>query len=331
MKRCNRQHPRYFYLLLFCFLTMNCSGNKLQETNEFEIIRFDQDLYAYLTGEDGTEFLRKHSLFLQEYGEKVIHIGNSDSLGFANRLKQFFSEPTLMGIYRDEQAKYSTIESIKEELTQGFHGFFENFPEVKKPKIYMHVSGLNQNVIVSDDILSLSADKYLGADYPPYQHFFYDYQRQLMSPDRIVPDFLLGFMLANFPFEGKDDVLLDRILYEGKLRYILSVLLPGRKDWEYVGYNREQYEWCVQNEFNIWKFILENKHLYHPDYKTTQQYIREAPYTALLPSDSPARVGIWLGYRIIVSYMDQNPSVTLPQLQKQVDYQELLKQSRYRP
>ncbi|MCC8146517.1 MAG: gliding motility protein GldB, partial [Bacteroidales bacterium] len=300
-------------------------------SEDYVIVRFDKELYRYLTDKSNSGFLSDHQTFLKEYGEKVIYIGGPDSLGFQTCLEKFFSEPTLMSLYKDEQTKFSDIEVINQELAIGLSLFLTNFQEVKKPQIYMHVSGLNQNVIVTDEILSISADKYLGLDYPLYQEFFYEYQRQLMTPDRMVPDYLLGFMMANLPFEGNDEVLLDCILYEGKLRYILSRLLPERNVWEYVGYNKEQYEWCIMHESRIWKSILENQHLFTPDYKTTQQYLREAPYTALLPSDSPGRVGVWVGYQIINAYMKQYPSTSLVQLMQQVNYQELLKLSKYKP
>jgi hypothetical protein len=314
-------------------LLFSCSGKKVygEPNPDLQIIRFDESLYQYLVQNENEEALSGYTSFLDEYGEKVIYIGKSDSLGFYERLRTFFSEPTLTKLYQDEQAKFADIKAINEELSYGMETLLAEFPSLKQPKIYMHVSGLNQNVIVTDEILSLSADKYLGADYPLYQDFFYDYQRQLMSLDRIVPDYLLGFMMANFPFEGNNEILLDQMLYEGKLRYILSCLIPVREVWEYVGYTKEQFSWCKDHESKIWKTILQNQHLFTPNYVTTSQYLKEAPYTASLPTESPGKVGIWLGYRIIASYMEKHPQTTMLELINKTDYNELLKQSKYKP
>jgi hypothetical protein len=324
---------RLFFIFSVCFLFACCSGKKVcGEVNpEFQILRFDKDLYGYLVNNDSAGFIEAYKPFLDEFGKNVIYVGGVDSIGFDDRLKKYFSEPTLMGLYADEQKKFSDLTAINAELSQGLETLIRYFPTLKQPKIYMHVSGLNQNVIVTDDFLSLSADKYLGADYPLYSDFFYEYQQQLMSPDRIVPDYLLGFIMANFPFQGNEDVLLDRILYEGKLRYILSLLIPDRQTWEYVGYNEQQYSWCKENEAGIWKFLLENKHLFTPDYLTTNQYLKVSPHTAFLPAESPGRVGEWLGFQIINAYMKHNPDTSLPELIAKVDYQELLKLSKYKP
>ncbi|MDR0428268.1 MAG: gliding motility protein GldB [Dysgonamonadaceae bacterium] len=333
MNKLIQNNIRFCCLILFSVLTFSCSGNKTPNADDsaFKIIRFDNELYRYLNDKKNNSFLSEHFLFLNEYGEKIIHTGRPDSLGFETRLNNFFSEPTLMSLYKDEQEKFADITEINIELSQSLALFFDHFPEIKKPQVYMHVSGLQQNVIVTDDILSLSVDKYMGMDYPLYQKFFYDYQRRLMTPERIVPDYLLGFMMANFPFQGNNDILLDRMIYEGKLRYILSRLLSKRNYWEYVGYNPEQYEWCRENGSRIWKYILENQHLFTPDYKTTIQYLREAPYTSLLPSESPGQVGVWMGFQIVASYMKHFPDTSLNHLMTLTDYQDFLKKSKYKP
>lgn len=312
---------------------MGCSHKKAfsESNSDLQIHRFDTFLYQYLTQNSGNEALTGDTAFLNEYGEKVIYIGKTDSAGFDERLRNYFSEPTLMQLYKDEQAEFADISAISTELFSGMEILLQHFPALHPPEIYLHVSGLNQNVIVTDEILSLSADKYLGAGYPLYQDFFYEYQRQLMTPDRVVPDYVLGFLMANFPFKGNDEILLDRMLYEGKLRYILSQVLSQRKIWEAVAYTPEQYNWCTERQSKIWKSVLENQHLFKPDYRTTSLYLNEAPYTATLPTDSPGRAGIWLGFQIIVTYMENHPETSWVELMNNIDYPELLKQSKFKP
>lgn len=297
-----------------------------------EIIRFDKALYEYLTNASSSDDdLIAYADFVDEFGKNVIRIGSIDSIGFYERLRNYFSEATLRKLYADEQLAFEDTGSINKELSYGIEALLEAFPRLNRPYIYMHVSGLEQNVIVTDSILSLSADKYLGEDYPLYAYFFEDYRRRLMTRERVVPDYLLGFMMANFPFEGRADVLLDRMLYEGKLRYILSCLMPDREKREAVAYTEEQYDWCLSNEKNIWMLILENKHLFEPDYVVTDKYLREAPYTSALPVESPGRAGIWLGFRIVSSYMKQNPKTSWADLMSLTDYQRLLQDSKYKP
>lgn len=311
-------------------LIAGCSERKAygEETN-VDIIRFDKQLYTYLTQDDVQAYDRMDQVFLAELGEKVLKIGAIDSVGFYDRLRAYFSESTLMGLYADEQKDIVDISSIEKELSVGMNLLLEAFP-LKRPRVYMHVSGLEQNVIVTDEILSLSADKYLGENYLLYQHFFYDYQRCLMTVDRMVPDYLLGFLMANYPFRGNPDVLLERMLYEGKLRYVLSLFLPERKEWESLAYSKEEFAWCLNNESSIWKAIVEHKHLYTPDQRVTMQYLNDAPYTTTLPNESPGRVGVWVGYRIVSAYMKRHKQCSPADLMA-LDAQTLLKGARYKP
>jgi len=319
--------------LTACLLLLACSPKKVRSESypEEPIVRFDSVLYQYLTQNQADEALDGYRTFLDEYGEKVMGIGRSDSAGFYDRLKNYFSEPTLMQLYGDEQARLSDISAIRAELLSGMETLLQHFPELRRPKIYLHISGWGQNVIVTDEMLSLSADKYLGTDYPLYGEFFYEYQRQGMSPDRMAPDYLLGFLMANFPFQGNEEVLLDRMIYEGKLRYILSQLLPERKAWEYTGYTQTQYAWCNEQRDRIWKSMLENQHLFRPDYLIASAYLNDAPTTSTLPSDSPGRVGIWLGFQIVVSYMENHPATDWQALMNRTDYAEFLKEARFNP
>ena len=325
---------KIFFLFFLCFIGVSCAGHKvIVEINpDLNVKRFDVDFYKYLNKQVTAENLSdQYKPFLELFGTQVIEVESPDSIGFYERLNSFFSEPDLMSLYKAQQEKFIDFDFVDKELNPALTTILKEFPNLKQPNVYVHVSGLNQSVIVTDEVLSLSADKYLGTDYPFYQRFFYDYQLQNMTSARIVPDYLLGFMMANFPFEGNQDVLLDRMLYEGKLRYILSRLLPKRTPWEYVAYTKEQYSWCDKHEADIWKTILENEHLYASDYMRVTQYINEAPHTTVVSPQSPGRLGVWVGFKIVSSYMKKHKEVTLADLMKFTDASDLLKEAKYKP
>lgn len=320
------------FLLTLCFF-FNCSERKVygDENPELFIQRFDTDFYQYLVGNELDTCLNKYKDFLPVFGGNILNLGAPEDPDFYAKLKNYFSNPAILDLYKTEQDLFPDISATNSELSRGLDYLLKQFPNLKQPKVFMHVSGWEQKVVVTDDILSLSADFYLGEDYPYYKNFFYDYQRKHMNPDRMVPDYLLGFLMANFTFEGKNDVLLDRMIYEGKLIYILSRLMPDRQVWEYIGYTKDEYLWCSNNQEKIWKTILENQHLYTPDLLITSQYLKDAPHTAFLPTESPGRVGVWVGYQIVIAYMKQNSDTTLVELMEKTDYQEFLKESKYKP
>ncbi len=320
-------------LYLSCVFLFGCTERKVYgEEAIITIHRFDKDLFEYLSGEKSQEdLLQDHRRFLDLYGENILGIGNSDSTGFFNRLTEYFSHPLLKQLYQDELKAFADISETEKLVSSGFQFLQSSFDSIQIPELYIHVSGLIQNIIISDKFLSVSADKYMGENYPLYTDFFYDYQRRNMVPERIAPDYLLGFLMAEYPIGSTGETLLDRMLYEGKLRYILSLALPSYSETGIIGYTDEQDEWCRKNESRIWKSILQEKHLYTQERLMIDKYIQDAPHTAFMPDSSPGRVGIWTGYRIILAYMKQAPQTSLQELIKNTDSQGILKISKYNP
>ena len=306
--------------------------NNFQRNSNLNIVRFDIDLFRYLKKQLPLDSLIiHHKFFLKVYGEQVIGIGKPDSEDFYNKFNKFFTEPTLMSLYEDEQFRFKDLRYIENELSPALEAIYMEFPTLIRPTVYAHVSGLNQNVVVTEDILSISLDKYMGANYSFYKRYFYDYQLQKMTPDRIVPDYILGYLMANFPFKGNEDILLDRMIYEGKLRYILTRLLPHRTTRDCLSYTEDQHSWCEKNHSQIWRSILRNNHLDSPDYMTTAKYLNNASHTVTISTDSPGGVGIWIGFQIVDSYMKNNPGTTLSKLMNLSNAQQFLKDSKYKP
>lgn len=324
---------RYYSLLLCCLFFIGCGEKRAYgEESGIKILRFDRDLYSYLSGEmPQEELLEAHKEFLDLYGEAVVGIGKSDSAGFFPRLNSFFSHAALRQLYKDQLETFSDLSGVEDELSSAFEFLKLSFDSLSIPAIYIHTSGLNQNMIVSDRFLSISADKYLGEDYPLYVDYFYDYQRQQMTPQRLAPDLLLGFLMSVFPPHPNGETLLDGIVYEGKLRYLLSLALPGYSDAEIIGYTTAQEEWSEQNEGQIWKRMLEEKHLFSKDKLLIGKYINDAPYTAPISDLSPGRLGVWTGFQIVKSYMKEAKGQSLQDLMNHTDAQEILRISKYKP
>ena len=50
-----------------------------------------------------------------------------------------------------------------------------------------------------------------------------------------------------------------------------------------------------------------------------------------MPSNSPGKVGAWLGWQIVKAYMKENPNTTLKELIAIKDGQKILTGSKYKP
>ena len=44
------------------------------------------------------------------------------------------------------------------------------------PMIYTQISAFNESIVLSDSVLGISLDKYMGEDYPLYKRFFFKFR-----------------------------------------------------------------------------------------------------------------------------------------------------------
>jgi gliding motility-associated lipoprotein GldB len=296
------------------------------------IVRFDQDLFQLILL-DSPELQEKmtveYPVMLKVIGLSIPEIQDSQRDDFFDRLVNYYSEPTLNKLYSEALKIYENIETVEVGLGGGFQYLKSCLPSMQIPTVYMHISGLRQNILVADNLLSISIDKYLGFDYPLYEDFFYDYQRRKMTPEYIVPDYLKAWLLSEYPFEGNDRVLLDRMIYEGKIKYIIHNALPQVLPEILLGYTSGEYQWCKKNEKSLWRTIIEESHLYTPDAATTAGYFADRP-SDFISNEAPGDLGSWIGWQIVSKYMDKT-KMSIEELMKNTDYQEILTKSRYKP
>lgn len=327
---------KYIYTLSLLALSLTaCRGQGAADpsaTVPLPIGRFDKALFRLIDSGDTTLFdplRREYPAMLELLGKGVLNMQSPDQPGFREKLMRFYSEPTLKQLYRDAIARYDTVADLEETLGRGFAYLHSQFKEMPQPALYMHVSGFNQNLLAGDSLLSLSIDKYLGKGYPLYDTFFYDYQQQTMQRENVVPDYLAGWLMSEYPFEGNENVLLERMIYEGKIKYVLSRALPELSPAVWMGYTPEQLAWAEANEAAVWHALIERKHLYTPDHATTARYFDPAP-ASFLADEAPGNLGCWIGYRIICRYMEES-STTPETLMRLSDAQEILTRAKYKP
>ncbi|MDR1524900.1 MAG: gliding motility protein GldB [Tannerella sp.] len=321
--------------LFFCGCNRKSSG-RIDAAGRVHINRFDSALLQWIDSDDPAilaQIKRTYPRMLDVLDKALFQRTSPDSSVFFDNLINYYSEPTLHSLYKDAVGRYAAdspeMTRTAEELSHGFMRMQMLFPSMRTPAVYMHVSGLQQNVIVADSLLSCSIDKYLGADYPLYKDFFYAWQRKSMIPERMAKDCLKAWLKSEYPYRGKDNVLLDRMVYEGKIIYVLEQL---GKDYNYrniMSLTEEEYKWCLDYEAALWTTMIERKHLYTPDITTASKYFQPSPST-FISEKAPGDLGCFTGYRIVQKYMKRTKS-SCEELMNNNNVQDLLKESGYKP
>ena len=327
----------------FIFLILLCGcGNKYQyipkdiEQVEVKIVRFDSAQLAVRPDsvrQDIEQLYADYEEFMPMFVEGILQLPIEDTAYFCEMYARFLTD-TMMGFAQTNakaQAMFADVDSLQEALNMGFSRLHYLYPEWEIPTLYTFVSGFNSSVMYHENIIGVGIDMYLGNDYPYYNQVVYDYQKYTMRKACVAGDVLSIYMAYNMPFNSKYNRLLEQMIFRGKQLFLLAQLLPNEPAWEVMGYSKEQWQWCEQYERAIWNRIMEKRDLFRTESSVVSSYMKDGPFTAQVTQDSPGRLGVWVGWRIVDSYMRNNEHITIQELMSEGDAQKILEQSFYKP
>jgi len=230
---------------------------------------------------------------------------------------------------------YPEVHNIEADLQEAFRHYLYYFPQKKVPAVFTCITGFNNSIITGDSVLAISLDRYLGADceyYPRLQ--IYDYISAKMTPENIVPDCMYGWASSEWDFSTLNyqaDNVLSEIIHYGKLKYFEKCMLPEKPDELIFGFTSDQMRFCRNNESQMWQYLVEKDLLFNTEQFTIRKLTGEAPFTSYFTKESPGKAAVWIGFKIIESYMAKNPGVTMDSMLKNTDVQGILSGSKYSP
>ena len=328
------------FLLLVCgsLLLFACSRNPFKvdlsnTTIDFKYDRFGDDLFAIKNDvAAGLPALEtKYPDVLPLFTASVITIGMPGDSAFTEILQSFVQD-TLMNSVKKKVDEQIDQDKLAADLAQGFRYYHYYFPKRTIPEVFGTVSGFNQSIIMTDKLMGIGLDKYLGRDCDYYPRLGVpQYQCMNMHPAKIVPDAMYAWASTEFPFEGYGPHLIDRMIYEGKMLYFLDALLPDTPDTLKIGFTKAQLDFCYEKEEAMWTYMIQYKLLFSTERMDIKRYVDDSPYTSSFTDKSPGRTGAWLGWQIVKTYMKKNPEITIQELLEDKDTKKILNSSGYQP
>ncbi|WP_298892271.1 gliding motility lipoprotein GldB [uncultured Psychroserpens sp.] len=270
----------------------------------------------------------------------------SDQLGTLKKAFPFlFSKRTPDSIWINRMN-----DTIQKELHQATHVTFGDFKEesndiealfqhlkyydkaFSEPKVVTLTNFVKyrEKLIVTDTIVLIAIDNYLGSN-----HEFYSgipkYLAENMRPSQIVVDLAKAYSEKQI-FQSQKRTLLDEMVFFGKQLYFKDKMIPFKTDAEKIGYRPDQLEFAKLNENVIWTEFVEKEMLYNTDSSLSARFIADAPFSKFyleLDSQTPGRLGQYIGWQIVRAYMKNN-DVSLQQM-LQTDAAEIFNKSNYKP
>ena len=306
------------------------------QTNvNLSVLQLETDLF--LAAEDGISvedvamLKEKYGAFFELFSSQIIGLGSTDNPSFPVYLEHSPSATTELEIADSVNRVFGGFEIYRLELAEAFDRYHYFFPEKSIPTVYTFISAFSYTIVADSGMLGIGLDKYLGGNCSFYDRLGIPaYKRHQMNPDNLLVDALKSWLYTEYQDDNQQPDLLGQLIYAGKLQVALDALFPEHEATLKFGFTPEQLIWCEENEANIWFHFVDNDLLYKQDRQLFVKYLQDAPFTPGFPEGSPGRVGQWLGWRIVSTYMEKMNSLDVHAMML-ADPDDILRKSGYKP
>jgi hypothetical protein len=174
-------------------------------------------------------------------------------------------------------------------------------------------------------------DFFLGSDFEGYNpDIFPQYLRNQFTKENMVVKYALELAKSTVPPPTQDHIL-DHMIANGKILYIMDCLLPLIPDSIKMGYTTEQWSGCIANEQGIWARLLDMKVLYETLNAKNMKIVTDGPSTDNVFQEAPGQVGNWIGWQIVKAYMKRFPKTDLNELANLTNAQQFVEKAKYKP
>jgi hypothetical protein len=308
-----------------CVYIPETSGIKVDITFE----QFEDSLANVQSREELVGILTRQPL-IRDYIFRRTEYPN-DSV-FVDEIYRKFSSPGIDTLLKETNRVFGDLSELKGQFTQAFTNIKYYYPDFQPPKVQTLISGMDTDLFVSDTLIIVSLDFFLGPG-AKFRPKLYDYLLRQYTKDNIVPSSLLIFGIG-VPFNRNDPsdktVLADMIAY-GKSFYFAKHMMPCMPDSIFIWYTPEEVEGSRKNQDLIWARFIEDKVLFSTSHMIKQKYLGDRPKTIEVGEKCPGRIAQWVGWQIVNSYAESHPNESLPQIMSIENAQKLFKESNYKP
>lgn len=298
---------------------------------EINILRYEQDLFNIDQGNMKAAFAALYG----KYPENLIAKNAWNNNEMLLSIKDFLNDPVIKEIYQDTEDMYADMSWFKKEITPAFTLYLTHFPNEKIPDFCTLVSGIDfqmPQVFGYENTIFICLDMYLGKDNKHYgQAGMPKFISARCEKKYMVTDcFSKALVYRHLP-DRTLVTLLDNMVDAGKKMLFTQTMFPTTSAQDILGYSKEQYKWATSHESAIWHYLVEKNLVFDNTDNVIRRMMDETPFTRDFGNDSPGRLGVFIGFQIVQSYMKTHPGTTLKDLMAMNDSQKLLKESGYKP
>ncbi|HZK06903.1 MAG TPA: hypothetical protein VFC92_01765 [Bacteroidales bacterium] len=322
-------------IFLFTILLSACGGERSRldiDTRDIEIKPVRIERYEKALFEIAPDSMQAQLKAIAPEFPVFLDADLDDTLNIM-RLHEFITDPLNYQLYEKTLKVFPDLTPYECDFTEAFKRFRYFFPDRALPDIFSYVSGLlyeNPVQFFNEDMI-IALDMYLGTGLETYRKMRLPlYAIRTMTPEYLVRDGIHELYLYHFALRP-GTTFLEQAIDKGRQLWFLDAMLPATPDSIKIGFTLAQLEWCRQNEANIWSFIIQNDLLYSSETHVLRKFFADGPFTSDFSTTSPPRIGEWVGWQIVRSFMKKNKNVSPEELFINTQAQDVLKNSGYKP
>lgn len=259
-----------------------------------------------------------------------LRVGSVTDPAMPSNLATFLREPYVKRLEQRIHERFNDLPGRHARLTDAFRHLKAHLPKAAMPEeiVYMN-SYFSSSAFCTEKEIAIGLERYLGAKTDviaelPTQDFF-PWIKAKMDPQYLERDAVAAWIMSNIVEEKDRPSNIEAIIRWGKILYLTEAAFPDMPKHWVMRYSEKDYQWALDNERAFWEdYLIKEKILFESDEQTQANLLNDAPFTSGIPLKGPDRLGQFLGWRIIQSYMEQY-DVTLQQLMA-LPYTELLQE-----
>ncbi len=227
------------YILAACALIFQSCQYKLKpfdlvdkNSDKIEICRYDRLESQYLTTSDFSALQQMNTDYPIETRtliEDILKLGEVNDPAINKAFLTFYQDSVLQTLISDAESQYANVDDLNKQFNTAFNNLRKYIPNITTPKIYMQIGALDQSIVIGNNTIGISIDKYLGKNYPLYKKYYPLQQRETMNRRNIVPDAICFYLMSLYPmheFEKRPQS--DRDLHLGKIMWITNKVLEHK-------------------------------------------------------------------------------------------------------
>lgn len=301
--------------ILLLFLLFGCGGSqpdveKINLNLSFDRILLDSYSNPRQLDSALNSIAERHPDFFPAYGGPVLGLFvGLDSVPPAAVWSRYYFDLQVKALRDSVNNRFDDFEPEKKEIEQALKLYSYHFPSKKIPDVFFFLGGFNYTVVALETSIGIAPDQYLGPASEYYAHLP-AYIRRKKDPSLLPVDVLKGWLESEIMADSMalPVTLLDHIIQFGKVWSVAKRCFPEVSDSIISGFSQQQLEFCSEHEFLIWNSLIQDQKLYTKDPRIISKFMNEAPFSSGMPAESPGKAAIWIGWRIVESFLERNPT-----------------------